>query len=219
MQSDAGSGRHPSADEVYLMEEKGRPGQYLPIFEDEHGTYIMNSKDLRAVEHVERLVRLGIDCLKIEGRTKSHYYIARASQVYRQAIDDAVSGRAFRPDLLNQLDGLANRGYTDGFYQRHSPQDTQNYQQGVSGSRKQLFVAEIVDHEAATGLARLEVKNKITVGDELELINPRGVQRFRLQAMQDLDGKAMDEAPGGGYQVRIPMPTAPEPMALLTRVL
>jgi putative protease len=219
MQSDAGSGRHPSADEVYLLEEKGRPGQYLPIFEDEHGTYIMNSKDLRAVEHVERLVRLGIDCLKIEGRTKSHYYIARASQVYRQAIDDAVSGRAFRADLLNQLDGLANRGYTDGFYQRHSPQDTQNYQQGVSGSRNQLFVAEIVDHEAATGLARLEVKNKITVGDELELINPKGVQRFRLQAMQDLDGKAMDEAPGGGYQVRIPMPTAPEPMALLTRVL
>jgi putative protease len=211
--------RHPQADAPYWLEESGRPGQYLPVLEDEHGTYIMNSRDLRAVEHVERLVRMGVDCLKIEGRTKSHYYIARASQVYRQAIDDAVAGRVFRSDLLKQLDGLANRGYTDGFYQRHSPQDLQNYEQGASNSQQQLFVAEIVGHDAASGLAELAVKNKITVGDELELISPGGSQRFRLQAMQDLQGNAMPEAPGGGYQVRIPVPMTPEPMALLTRVL
>ena len=93
----------------------------MPIFEDEHGTYIMNARDLRAVEHVGRLVAMGIDCLKIEGRTKSHYYAARTAQVYRQAIDDALGGRPFRPELLRDLEGLANRGYTEGFYRRHAP--------------------------------------------------------------------------------------------------
>ena len=76
--------------DVHLLEEKQRPGEYMPIEEDEHGTYIMNSRDLRAVEHVHRLAEIGVDCLKIEGRTKSHYYTARTTQVYRRAIDDAV---------------------------------------------------------------------------------------------------------------------------------
>ena len=102
--------RHPLADRPYLIEEAQRPGQLMPILEDEHGTYIMNSKDLRAVEHVERLVKIGIDSLKIEGRTKSLYYAARTAQVYRQAIDDAVAGRPFDIKLLGQLQGLANRG-------------------------------------------------------------------------------------------------------------
>ncbi|MCK5664910.1 MAG: tRNA 5-hydroxyuridine modification protein YegQ, partial [Thiotrichaceae bacterium] len=79
--------RHPDADKTYLIEEAERPGEYMPIIEDENGTYIMNSKDLRALEHVERLMQIGIDSLKIEGRTKSHYYVARTAQVYRQAID------------------------------------------------------------------------------------------------------------------------------------
>jgi putative protease len=113
-----GSPRHPLADKVYLLEEAGRPGQLMPIMEDEHGTYIMNSKDLRAVEHVERLVKIGVDSLKIEGRTKSLYYVARTAQVYRRAIDDAVAGRPFNPELITELEGLANRGYTSGFLER-----------------------------------------------------------------------------------------------------
>ncbi|MCB1323559.1 MAG: tRNA 5-hydroxyuridine modification protein YegQ, partial [Leptospiraceae bacterium] len=86
--------RHPAADAVYLIEEKERPGQLMPIMEDEHGTYIMNSKDLRAVEHIERLVKIGVDSFKVEGRTKSVYYVARTAQVYRKAIDDAMAGKA-----------------------------------------------------------------------------------------------------------------------------
>ncbi|VEB42323.1 Uncharacterized protease yhbU precursor [Chromobacterium violaceum] len=104
--------RHPLADKTYLIEEGSRPGELMPIIEDEHGTYIMNSKDLRAVEQVEKLVKIGVDSLKIEGRTKSLYYVARAAQVYRKAIDDAVAGRPFDLGLLADLDGLANRGYT-----------------------------------------------------------------------------------------------------------
>ena len=75
--------RHPAADQVYLIEETNRPGEYMPIFEDEHGTYVMNSRDLRAIQHVEKLAKIGIDSLKIEGRTKSHYYVARTAQIYR----------------------------------------------------------------------------------------------------------------------------------------
>lgn len=95
--------------------------------EDEHGTYIMNSKDLRAIEHIGRLVEIGVDSLKIEGRTKSVYYVVRTAQAYRQAIDDAVAGRPFDTRLLGALQGLANRGYTDGFYKRHHTQEYQNY--------------------------------------------------------------------------------------------
>ncbi|MCU7855834.1 MAG: tRNA 5-hydroxyuridine modification protein YegQ, partial [Candidatus Thiodiazotropha sp. (ex Lucinoma borealis)] len=95
----AGVTRHSEADDIYYIEENGRPGEQMPVFEDEHGTYIMNSRDLRAVEHVARLVEIGVDCLKIEGRTKSHYYTARTTQVYRQAIDDAVAGRPFQVEL------------------------------------------------------------------------------------------------------------------------
>ena len=85
-------GTGETSDSIFLLQEKGRPDQYMPAFEDEHGTYIMNSRDLRAVQHVRRFTEMGIHSLKIEGRTKSFYYVARTAQVYRQAIDDALGG-------------------------------------------------------------------------------------------------------------------------------
>ncbi|SMN16350.1 Putative protease [uncultured Candidatus Thioglobus sp.] len=112
----------------------------MPAYEDEHDTYIMNSKDLRAVEHIHTLTAMGIDSLKIEGRTKSHYYAARTAQVYRQAIDDAVVGREFNPDAFGVLENLANRGYTDGFYRRHQPEELQTYLDNYSRSHKQQVV-------------------------------------------------------------------------------
>ncbi len=212
--------RHPAADEIYYIEEKNRPGELMPVFEDEQGTYIMNSKDLRAVEHVQRLVEIGVDCLKIEGRTKSHYYTARTTQVYRQAIDDAVAGRPFRPELLDDLEGLANRGYTDGFFQRHETNEMQNYRAGISKSMQQQFVAEVVvsDNED-TGLISLLAKNKFRRGDELELLTPEHNHRFRLEHIEDMNGNPMEEVPGGGYQVRIKAPAEHVGMGLLTRFL
>ncbi len=214
----AATARHPAADEVYLLQEGERPGQFMPIFEDEHGTYIMNARDLRAVEHVGRLVAMGIDCLKIEGRTKSHYYAARTAQVYRQAIDDALAGRPFRPALLTDLEGLANRGYTQGFYRRHAPADLQNYERGSSDNERQIFVGEVTG-SAGNGWAEIDVKNRFGIGDELELLTPAGNHRFRLAAMTDLEGQPMDLAPGGGYRVQIPLPVADGHLGLVTRVL
>ena len=153
--------RHPKANDVYFIEEPNRPGELMPIEEDEHGTYILNSRDLRAVEHVQALTRIGVDCLKIEGRTKSHYYVARTAQVYRQAIDDAVAGRPFDPNLIAELDNLAHRGYTDGFFERHHTKEYQNYIEGVSKHREQQFVGEIT---AVQGdWVEVDIKNKLAV--------------------------------------------------------
>jgi len=150
--------RHPEADDVMFLEEANRPGEQMPVEEDEHGTYIMNSKDLRAVEHVKQLVDIGVNSLKIEGRTKSHYYVARTAQSYKQAISDAFNHREFDPRLLGTLENLANRGYTDGFYQRHHTKEQQNYIQGNSVSRQQQFVGEVINYDDATGMAEIDVK-------------------------------------------------------------
>jgi putative protease len=210
--------RHPLADEVYYLEEKGRPGEFMPIFEDEHGTYIMNSKDLRAVEHVHRLTQIGVDCLKIEGRTKSYYYTARTTQVYRQAIDDAVSGKPFDPSLMAELENLAQRGYTDGFLERHESQELQNYRQGASKATRSQFVADIMQYDAESGEAELEVKNKFSIGDELELITPDGNVKFTVDQMQSLKGESLNVAPGSGWKVRIKLPRPVNNMAMLTRM-
>lgn len=201
--------------DVYLLEEKERPGENMPVMEDEHGTYIMNSKDLRAIEHIGALVDMGIDCLKIEGRTKSHYYAARTAQVYRQAIEDAQQGRPFNPELIGILENLSNRGYTDGFYKRHHTEAEVNYLQSASDSYRQRFVGEVIDSAETNGLVSIDVKNQFAIGDSLEIITPAGNQVFTLQHMEDMKGNIMDKVPGGGYQVRIPLPVAEVSSGLL----
>lgn len=217
--SDMGDARHPLADQPVFIEEGKRPGEMMPVEEDEHGTYIMNSKDLRAVEHVKSLVDIGIDCLKIEGRTKSHYYVARTAQSYKQAINDALQGREFDTQLLGTLENLANRGYTDGFYERHHTREYQNYIQGNSISRQQQFVGEILAYNEDTGMADIDVKNKFGVGDKLELIKPSGNVDIVLDQMQDMYGHSMEQALGGGYKVRIPLPRDMAELGLIARYL
>jgi U32 family peptidase len=215
--STCGSGqRHPEADKIWLIEEKERPGELMPIMEDEHGTYIMNSKDLRAVEYVEKLAKIGVDSLKIEGRTKSHYYVARTAQVYRRAIDDAVAGRPFNPDLLLELEGLSNRGYTTGLLERRPSQDYQNYITGHSASTRSQFVAEVLEVRE-DGWAQVEAKNRFAVGDRLEIIHPSGNRVIELKAMHNLDGQAIDTAQGSPVRVWIPV-EGPAHGALISRM-
>ena len=195
---------NPAEGKMFLLEEKTRPGELMPAWEDEHGTYIMNSKDLRAVQHVKALVDMGVDSLKIEGRTKSHFYVARTAQVYRRAIDDALQNKGFDWDLMRQLESLANRGYTEGFYRRHAPQDLQNYERGVSVSDQQQFVGEISGQR--NGGLVVDVKNKFSLGDNLELMTPRGNVNFTLGELHDKKGRNIDVAPGSGHEVVIPVP-------------
>lgn len=192
------------SDEVVLIEEEGRKGELMAMYEDEHGTYIMNSKDLRAVELVPDLVNMGVHSLKIEGRTKSHYYVARTAQVYRRAIDDVLAGKPFDTGLITALDGLANRGYTEGFLRRHVHSDYQNYEYGSSKTDNQQFVAEVSD--VVDDFLTLEIKNKLMVGDDVEIMTPKGNLTYRLTDMWDKKGNAIDGALGSGWIAKIKNP-------------
>ena len=155
-----------------------------------------------------------MDSLKIEGRTKSLYY-ARAAQVYRKAIDDAVAGRPFDLGLLAELDGLANRGYTPGFLERHQTQEYQNYITGHSKAKQSQYVGDVIEVDA-DGWALIEVKNRFAVGDRIEIIHPSGNQIIEL-AQMTRNGEPVAVAAGNGIQVRIPDMAGKE-KALLARL-
>lgn len=185
-----------------LLKEPNSPAGTIEMHEDEHGTYIMNSRDLRAVQHVKDLTDMGVHSLKIEGRTKSVYYAARTAQVYRRAIDDAVAGREFDMSLMDELEAMSNRGFTEGFFRRHPPQEYQTYEQGTSQLGSQQLVGEVM--EADDQWIYIDVKNRFEKQDEVLLMTPNGNRRFILDTLENKKGQAINEAPGSGHFVRIP---------------
>lgn len=197
-------GEGAPTSQAFLLEEATRPSEQMAAYEDEHGTYIMNSKDLRALQHVPRLVAMGVHSLKIEGRTKSHFYCARTAQAYRRAIDDALAGRPFDPSLMHDLESLANRGYTEGFLRRHVHDEYQNYQHGSSRSERQQFVGELTG-ERRGELAEVLVKNRFEVGDGIELMTPQGNLHFTLEHLENRAGARIAVAPGDGHRVFLPV--------------
>ncbi|MDD2946311.1 MAG: tRNA 5-hydroxyuridine modification protein YegQ [Acinetobacter sp.] len=205
--------KNKDADEQHALEQHqfGEPvllqrneEDMFAAEEDEHGTYFMNSKDLRAVQHVDRLTKMGIHSLKIEGRTKSYFYCARTAQIYRKAIDDALEGKPFDPSLMTQLEGLANRGYTEGFLRRHVHTEYQNYETGSSRFDHQQFVGEVLERNG--DYIKIEVKNRFVVGDSLELMTTSGNITFTLTEMKDKKGNLIEDAKGSGHIVDIPVP-------------
>ena len=209
VKTSAGASLHQSkpVDDIVLLADPQKPDELMPAFEDEHGTYIMNSKDLRAIQHVDRLTRAGVHSLKIEGRTKSFYYAARTAQIYRRAIDDAVAGKPFNPALLTELDGLASRGYTEGFLRRHIPiSELQNYQKSASTSELQQFVGEMAGIDVESGRVWVEVKNQFQLGDRLTLMSPQGNHPLLLQQLWDQHGMPIQRAPGAGHRVQMSLP-------------
>ena len=217
LQGPTGEIRSKESEDVYLIEEANRPGELMPIEEDEHGTYIMNSKDLRAVEHVRDLIEMKIDCLKVEGRTKSHYYVARTAQSYRKAIDDAMSGKEFDPSLIGTLDNLANRGYTDGFFKRHHSQEYQNYMDSHSRNRQQQFCAEVLAFE--NGVGTFLSKNKIRLGDSIEVVTPEGNYDIIIESLISEKGESLEEIKGGGVTFQMPIERIHPSLGLLARNL
>lgn len=193
-----GEGAYTS--KTFLITEPRRPDEPMTAFEDEHGTYIMNSRDLRAIQHVPRLTQMGVHSLKIEGRTKSFFYCARTAQIYRRAIDDAAEGKEFNPELMRELESLAHRGYTDGFLQRHTHDQYQHYSSGNSTSDYQQFVGAFTG-ERQGNLALVEVKNKFKVGDKVELMTPKGNKVYVLDRILNKKLEETDVAPGDGHRV------------------
>lgn len=199
-------GEGQTTDKVFLYTEPHRPDEQMTAFEDEHGTYFMNSKDLRAVQHVERLTKMGVHSLKIEGRTKSFYYCARTAQVYRKAIDDAAAGKPFDESLLSTLESLAHRGYTEGFLRRHNHDEYQNYDYGYSISERQQFVGEFTGKRNDLGMAEVAVKNKFLLGDEVEMMTPKGNVVFQINRMLNRKNELVDAGLGDGHFVYLDVP-------------
>ncbi len=190
---------------IYLLEETGRTGELIPTFEDEHGTYFMNSKDLCAIEHVQKLIKIGVSSLKIEGRTKSFYYVARTAQIYNHAINDALENKPFNNQLRQSLEKLASRGYTDGFLQRHRPEFLQNYETGHSlfSSQKVVGTFSGEKKDEKNDMFELEVNNKVLINGSFELMTISGNRDANISYMEDIYGNTINNAPGSGRKIYI----------------
>lgn len=180
--------------------------QYMPIFEDEHGSYILNSKDLRAISYIKKLIKIGVKAFKIEGRTKSLYYCSRTAQIYKQAINDSIKNKPFNKYLLQELDELSNRGYTEGFLNRHSKKEKlQNYDYGYSNSVSSQFVGEFTGIQK-NNLSEVHVKNKFYIGDKLKIISPCGNSNFILKELYNDRNQLIQLAPGNNHIIYLKIP-------------
>ncbi len=186
--SNRGSCAQPCRYQYALMEEK-RPGEYFPVYEDEKGTYILNSKDMCMIDHLQELQDAGVDCIKIEGRAKSAYYAAIVTGAYRHAIDDLAAGRAVDPVWRDEVDHVSHRIYSTGFYFGHPGQYTKN-----SRYIRQWQVCAIVESCDENGLALCSLRNKFAQGDALEAVGPDTKPfAFTVESMEDMEGNALTE--------------------------
>lgn len=198
----------------YAIEEIQREGEMMPVDEDEHGTYIMNSKDLRAVEYLKPLSDAGVMSFKIEGRSKSIYYLSMVTRAYRKAIKDLAEGRSFDPELLGEINKTANRGFTSAFLISASNRDTERFESPQDKDQPQVFGGQVVNERP--GWMEVEVKNRIELGDEVEYISPNGQHKFFIDAMETSAGEKATVAHGGNGTIWVRIDQQAEPFALLS---
>ncbi len=207
----------PELEGNYLIEEVNRPGELMPIDEDEHGTYIMNSKDLRAIEYLRNLKEAGVVSFKIEGRSKSIYYLSLITRTYRKAVGDLMQDREFDPLLIDEIDKTANRGFTSAFLVSGRNQKTERFESAQEPFQPQTYAGQILDGRSG-GWIQVEVKNRIELGDEVEYISPRRQFKFPISAMENERGETLSVAHGGNGAVWIQSPEEADPYALLSLV-
>lgn len=188
---------HPCRWKYSLVEEK-RPGEYYPVQEDDRGTYIFNSRDLCMIEHIPDLMESGLSSLKIEGRMKSIFYVATVVGAYRKAIDayyDNKKTYQFKPEWMTELKKVSNRHFTTGFYYQKPTNQDQNYESSAY-YREYMFLGLVQSYDEKTGFAVVEQRNKIKLGDEVEIFGP-GCIFFtqKIEVMFDENGEPIDTAP------------------------
>ena len=201
----------------YYIEETERQGSLMPIDEDEHGTYIMNAKDLSTIGLINDLIDAGIDSFKIEGRTKSVYYVSIVTRAYRRAIDEVLEGRNVDDLTKEEVKAVANRGYVSGFLERNPVDRGQNYEASHSNDHTHTFTAIIDNYDPNSGEAVIRVRNRFQKGDRLELVTPRETISFKVEKIEDLEGNSLDVAHGGGIDVKVNIPGYAGGYALLRR--
>ena len=199
--SNRGACAQPCRYQYALVEEK-RPGEYFPVYEDEKGTYILNSRDMCTIDHLKELTEAGIDCIKIEGRAKSAYYAAIVTGAYRHCIDDLAAGKEIDPVWRDEVDHVSHRIYSTGFYFGHPGQYTEN-----SRYIREWQVSAIVEECDENGLALCSLRNKFAVNDELEAVGPDlRPFPFTVPMMKDLEGNDLAEprTPQSKFYIRLP---------------
>lgn len=204
----------------YHVVEETRPGQYLPVSEDAHGTYVFNSKDLCLLPHIPALVASGLDSFKIEGRMKSVHYVATVVKVYREALDAfAADPECFyvREEWLAELEKISHRPYTSGFAFGPTGRDDQLYGQATN-SQSHDFVGLVWSYDPVSGWAEVEQRNNMKVGEEIEVLRPQG-GNFRqiITALRDESGEPIAVAPHPQQMVSMPMDGPVAPLAMLRR--
>ena len=199
--SNRGACAQPCRYQYALMEEK-RPGEYFPVFEDEKGTYILNSRDMCTIDHLKELMDAGIDCIKIEGRAKSAYYAAIITGAYRHCIDDAAAGRPIDPVWRDEVEHVSHRIYSTGFYFGEPGQYVEN-----SRYIRDWQICAIVESCDENGLALCSLRNKFSAGDALEAVGP-DIRPFPLmpENMKDLDGNPLEQPRTPQMKFYLPLP-------------
>ena len=210
--SNRGACAQPCRYQYALVEEK-RPGEYFPVFEDEKGTYIMNSRDMCTIDHLHDLTDAGIDCIKIEGRAKSAYYAAIVTGAYRHAIDDLAAGNPIDPIWRDEVEHVSHRYYSTGFYYGYPGQYTDH-----SRYIREWQVCAIVEQCDEKGLALCSLRNKFAVGDELEIVGPDlRPFSFPVGKMTDVDGQALESPKTPQMPFYIQLPRQVPAMSILRR--
>ena len=210
--SNRGACAQPCRYQYALMEEK-RPGEYFPVYEDEKGTYIMNSRDMCMIDHLDDLMDAGIDCIKIEGRAKSAYYAAIVTGAYRHCIDDIAAGKPLDPIWRDEVEHVSHRVYSTGFYYGEPGQYTEH-----SRYIREWQICAKVESCSENGLALCSLNNKFRAGDTLEVVGP-DLRPFPITAesMTDLDGNALDEPRTPQMKFLIQLPKSVPPLSILRR--
>jgi putative protease len=219
--SNKGSCAHPCRWKYYLMEEK-RPGEYLPVFENERGTFIFNSKDLCMIEHIPDVINTGVVSLKIEGRMKSSYYVATVVKAYREVIDayyNDPDNYEFDPIWLEEISKASHREYTTGFYFKKPGGEDQIYHTS-SYIREYDFVGVILEYDKTTGIAKVEQRNRMFVGDEIEVVRPKGKYfKQKISSMKNEENENIDTAPHPQMIVYMPMEQEVEEYTILRKAI
>ena len=212
--SNRGACAQPCRYQYALMEEK-RPGEYFPVFEDEKGTYIMNSRDMCTIDHLKDLIDAGIDCIKIEGRAKSAYYAAIVTGAYRHCIDDIYAGKPIDPVWRDEVDHVSHRYYSTGFYYGYPGQYTEN-----SRYLRDWQIVAKVESCDENGLALCSLNNKFSRGTELEIVGP-DLRPFTVVAetMTDLEGNALEEPRTPQMQFYLQLPKQVPALSMIRRAV
>ena len=204
--SNRGACAQPCRYQYALVEEK-RPGEYFPVFEDEKGTYILNSRDMCMIDHLDAVMDAGIDCLKIEGRAKSGYYAAIVTGAYRHVLDDVAAGRPVDPAWRDEVEHVSHRPYSTGFYFGQPGQYTAN-----GRYIRDWQICAVVEACTPEGLATLSLRNKFAAGDTVEVVGPDSKPfSMVVPPMEDLEGNALLEpkTPQSRFTMRLPRPVPP----------